>query len=229
MTPIYFPAHGNVSPQTISVNLDQDKTSDSVSPPSVAIQSAEHLSIFSGASKLPYIAAVHCYALTKDEGITVSQPLSQAPKLRTPKTNLEAPRYQIDFHGLSAYNIITDADKTIIRGMINRSKRGVFATHSRTYGIAAVQRMLPVLASDGASAEWYEGENPTPTGGPSTTDQKQALPRPAKRPRTASSGTSTPHQVATSTLASSSVTTVVQPSDTSTSHKRKKKEKKNNQ
>jgi hypothetical protein len=164
MTPIYLPVCGNISPQTISVNLHQDKTSDSVSPPSVAIQSAEHLSIFSGASNLPYIAAVHCYALTKDEGITVSQPSSQTDKLQAPKKDLEAPRYQIDFRGLSAYNI-TDADKSIIRGMINRSKKGVFATHPRTYGIAAVQRMLPVLASDGASAEWYKGENSTPTAG----------------------------------------------------------------
>jgi hypothetical protein len=65
--------------------------SDSVSPPSVAIHSAEHLSIFSGASKLPYIAAVHWYALTKNEGITVSQPSSQTDKLQTPKNDLEAP------------------------------------------------------------------------------------------------------------------------------------------
>jgi hypothetical protein len=196
-----------------------------VSPPSVAIQSAEHLSIFSGASNLPDIAAVHCYALTKDEGITVSQPSSQTDKLRAPNNDSEAPRYQIDFRGLSAYNIITDADKSIIRGMINRSKKGVFATHSRTYGIAAVQRMLPVLASDGASAEWYEGENPTSTVGPSTTDQEQALSRPPKRLRTASSGTATPYQVATSTFASSSVTAVVQPSDASTGHQTKKKKK----
>jgi len=184
VSPIYFPGRGNVSPQTISVNLDQDKTSDSVSPSSVAIQSAEHLSIFSGV-ELPYIAAVHCYALTKDEGITVYKPSSQTTKLRFREQNLEAPRYLLDFRGLSAYSIITDADKSIIQRMINRSKKGVFATHSRQYGIAAVQRMLPVLAGDGASTEWYGGDNPA---GPSTSGQEQALSRLAKRLRPASFG-----------------------------------------
>lgn len=66
-----------MSPQTISVILDQDKMSDSVSPSSVAIQSAEHLSIFSGARKLPYTAAVHCYAPIADQGIMVSKLSSQ--------------------------------------------------------------------------------------------------------------------------------------------------------
>ena len=135
-----------------------------MSPPSVTIQSAEHLSIFSGGSKFPYIAAVHCYALTKDEGIKVSQPSSPQTdsELQAPKKDLEAPRYQIDFRGLSAYNIIPDTDKSIIRKMINRSKKCVLATYPRTYGIAAAQRMFPVLASDEASAEWYKEENPTP-------------------------------------------------------------------
>jgi len=76
MSPIYFPERGNASPQTISVNL-QDRTSDSVSPSSVTIQFAD-------------IAAVHCYALTKDEGITVSKPSSeQTNKLRSRKKQLE--------------------------------------------------------------------------------------------------------------------------------------------
>ena len=176
---------------------------------------------------MPYIAAVHCYALTKDEGITVPKLSSQTEKLRAQKINLEAPRYQIDFRGLSAYSIITDADKSIIRGMVNRSKKGVFATHSRKYGISAVQRMLPVLASDGASAEWYEGNNPTPTAGPLPSGQEQALSRSAKRLRSASFEIATPHQVATSTFASSSVATVVQPSHTSTRHEKKKKKGKN--
>jgi len=149
---------------------------------------------------LPYIVVVHCYALTKDEGITVSQPSSQTDKLRNPKEDLEAPRYQIDFCGLSAYNILTDADKSIIQGMIKHSKKGVFSTHSRSYGIAALQRMLPVLASDGASADWYEGENPTPIAAP-------ALSPPPKRLRTAS-GSATPNHIATSTYdASTSAST----------------------
>ena len=76
MTPIYFSSLGNVSPKTISVNLDQDKTSKSANPLDVAIQSAEDLSIFSHGNKLPYFTAVHCYALTENEGITVTQPSS---------------------------------------------------------------------------------------------------------------------------------------------------------
>jgi hypothetical protein len=73
MAPIYFSSLGNVSPKTISVNLDQDKTGQSVIPSNVAIQSAEDLSIFSPGNKLPYIAAVHCYALTENEGIIVTK------------------------------------------------------------------------------------------------------------------------------------------------------------
>ena len=71
---------------------------------------------------------------------------------------------------------------------MDRSKKGVFTTHSRKYGIAAVQRMLPVLA-----AEWYEawGDNSTPPAGPSTSGQEQPLSRPAKR-RPVSFGTATP-------------------------------------
>jgi len=218
MTPIYFPERGNVSPQTIFVNLDQDKTSDSVSPPSVAIQSAEHLSIFSGASKLPYIAAVHCYALTKDEGIMVSKPSSQTEKLQARKNDLEAPRYQIDFRGLSAYTVITDADKSIIWRMLNRSKKGVFAAHSRKYGIAAVRRMLPVLSSDGASAEWYEGDNATPTAGPSTSGQEQALSRPAKRLRSAPSYSPSSGYIR---IRFPSVATVVQPSEAQATRRRR--------
>ena len=72
-----------------------------MSPPAIAIQSAEHLSIFLGASKLPYIA------LTKDEGILVSKLSSETEKLRAQKIDLEAPRYQIDFRGLSAYKMQT--------------------------------------------------------------------------------------------------------------------------
>ena len=76
MAPIYFSKLGNVSPKTISVNLDQDKTSQTVDPTNAAIQSVESLSIFSNGKKLPYIATVHCYALTENEGITVTMPSS---------------------------------------------------------------------------------------------------------------------------------------------------------
>ena len=54
MAPIYFSRFGNVSPKTISDNLDQDKTGQNVNPTTVAIQSAESLSIFSHYNKMPY-------------------------------------------------------------------------------------------------------------------------------------------------------------------------------
>jgi hypothetical protein len=112
MTPIYFSSLGNVSPKTISVNLDQDKTGQSVNPVNVATQSAEDLSIFSHGNKLPYIAAVHCYALTANQGITVTEPNSH--DLRNQMEDEEAPRYQIDFRGLSAYGNITNPVRTSI-------------------------------------------------------------------------------------------------------------------
>jgi hypothetical protein len=133
MTPIYFSTRGNVSPTTISVNLDQDKTGQSVNPAHVAIQSAEDLRIFSHGSKLPYIAAVHLYALTEDEGISVTEPISH--DLRNKEHDEEAPRYQIDFRGLSAYGNITDEIRAAIRTMIDRSKNAVFENHPREYGV----------------------------------------------------------------------------------------------
>ncbi len=155
MAPIYFSSLGNVSPRTISVNLDQDKTGQSVNPGNVAIQSAEDLSIFSHGNKLPYIAAVHCYTLKENQGITVTKPSPY--NLRNQINDEEAPRYQIDFRGLSAYGIITDAIRIAIRAMVNRSKNAVFNNHTRDYGIPSLRRMLPVLTEDPASTEWFGG------------------------------------------------------------------------
>ena len=155
MAPIYFSSLGNVSPKTISVNLDQDKTSQSMNPTNVPIQSAESLSIFSHGNKLPYITAVHCYALTENQGITVTMPSSH--DLRNQINDEEAPRYQIDCRGLSAYGNITDAVRIAIRMMIDRSKNAVFKDHSRDYGVASLWRMLPVLTADPASTEWFGG------------------------------------------------------------------------
>ena len=76
MAHIYFSSLGNVSPKTISMNLDQDIMSQVVDPTNVAIQSAESLSFFLHGNKLPYIAAIHCYALTENQGITVMMPSS---------------------------------------------------------------------------------------------------------------------------------------------------------
>ena len=155
MAPIYFSRRGNVSPKTISVNLDQDKTGQSVNPRNVAIQSAKDLSIFSHGNKLPYIAAVHCYALTENEGIIVTKPSPYT--LRNKGVDEEAPRYQIDFRGLSAYRNITDTVRLLIQGMIDHSKNAVFKKHSQGYGIPSLRHMLPVLTEDPASTEWFGG------------------------------------------------------------------------
>jgi len=176
MTPIHFPHLGNVSPKTISANLDQDKMGESVSPATVSIQSAERLSIFLQGMKLPYIAAVHCYALTDGQGISVFKPLAQTEKLRCQSDDLEAPRYQIDFCGLSAYASIEEADKSIILGMINHSKNAIFANHSREYGVASVRQMLPLLSRHPASKEWFQGSNQD-AAGPSSSP---VSPSPAK-------------------------------------------------
>lgn len=121
MAPIYFSRLGNVSPTTMSVNLDKDETSQSMDPAYVAIQSADSLDIFSQGNKLPYIAAVHCYALTENQGITVAE-----PNLGRETYDDEAPRHQIDFRGLSAYRNMTDGVSAAIRRMMKWPKNALF-------------------------------------------------------------------------------------------------------
>ena len=162
MAPIYFSKLGNVSPKTISVHLDQDKTGQNVNLNTVAIQSAESLpTFFSDGNNLPCIVAVHCYALstttTKKQGIFVTMPSpSSYPPHRDSKIDgFEAPRYQINFRGLSAYGNISEGVKTSIRRMINQSKNAVFSYHPREYGVPLLRRMLPVLTNDLESMEWF--------------------------------------------------------------------------
>jgi hypothetical protein len=155
MTPIYFPSLGPVSPQAMSANLDQDKTGQSTDPISVSIQSAEMLSIFSDGRKPPYIAAVHCYALTENQGLTVTQPSQN--NLRQKKIDVEAPRYQINFRGLAAYRNITDDVENVIQMMINHLKTALFDNHPRPYGVPLLRRMLPVLTQDSDSTLWFGG------------------------------------------------------------------------
>jgi len=157
MLPIYFSGPGGVSPKTISVNFDQDKTGQTVNPTVVSIQSAERLSFFSHGNKLPYIAAVHCYALTENEGITVG--VQNSHDLRNQTDDEEAPRYQIDFRGLGAYRNISDSEvlRTSIGRMIGHSINAVFNNHSREYGVPTLRRMLPLLTKDPASTEWFGG------------------------------------------------------------------------
>ena len=76
MFPIYFSALGNLSPKAMSVNLEQDRIGQSTTPDNTDILSAEALSIFSPGKRLPYIAVVHCYALTENQGIVIKQPSS---------------------------------------------------------------------------------------------------------------------------------------------------------
>jgi hypothetical protein len=123
MFPIYFSTLGNLSPKTMSANLEQDRIGQWITPDNASnsIQSAEALSIFSPGNRLPYIAVVHCYALTENQGINIKQPSSQ--ETDEIDEDLEAPRYQFGFRGLGAYRNITDSDKAIIRRMIGRSKR----------------------------------------------------------------------------------------------------------
>ena len=121
MFSIYFSTLGNLSPETMSANLEQNKIGQSITPDNADIQSAEALSIFSAGNRLPYIAVVHCYALTENQGINIKQPSSQ--ETDEIDEDLEAPRYQFGFRGLSAYRNITDSDKATIQRMIGHSKR----------------------------------------------------------------------------------------------------------
>ena len=155
MAPIYFSNLGAVAPITMSANLDQDKTGQSINPSNVEVQSAETLE---GGKKLPYIAAVHCYALTTNEGITVTNP---SPfNLRNANDDQEAPRYQIDFRGLAAYRNINNPIKIAIRRMINNSKNALFNQHPRLYAIPLLRRQQPVLAEDQDSMAWYTKKKP---------------------------------------------------------------------
>jgi hypothetical protein len=154
-TPIYFSRLGAVSPASMSVALDQDKAGQSLLPDNVGIQSAEALGIFSQGKPRPYIAAVHCYALTQDEGITATS--STSYNLPHPKRDQEAPRYQINFTGLAAYRIMTEAIEVAVRRMIDSSKNALFLQHPRKYGVPLVRQMLPVLYTDADSTAWCGG------------------------------------------------------------------------
>jgi hypothetical protein len=137
----------------MSVDLNQDKKGQTTKPDNAGTQRAEDLNVFQHGNKLPYIAAVHCYALTDDEGIFATQ---------TPVHNLrggdgEAPRYQIDFRGLAAYRGLTETNKDAIRSMINGSKNHLFKKHPRQYALDSLHQMLPALDGEPASTAWFGG------------------------------------------------------------------------
>jgi hypothetical protein len=153
--PIYFSKLGPVAPKTMSMNFEQDKTGLSEDPRTVGIQSAEILGLFSEGNMLPYIAAVHCYALTKDEKISVTTPISK--DLRRPAEDQAAPCYQIDFRGLAPYRNLTEPIKTHIRSMIDGSKNYLFNHHPRQFGLPVLRQMLPVLIGHSDATAWFGG------------------------------------------------------------------------
>jgi hypothetical protein len=57
--PIFFSSLGTVSPKSVSLALEQDKTGQLADPCTTDIQSAETLGLFSQGNKLPYIALIY--------------------------------------------------------------------------------------------------------------------------------------------------------------------------
>ena len=81
------------------------------------------------------------YALTADQGISVTQPSWYKNQIH----NEEAPRYQIGFRGLSAYGNITDAVRMKILAMINHRRNAVFNNHSRDVDSLRRSQMTELL------------------------------------------------------------------------------------
>ena len=152
--PIHFPEEGGLSAQSMSVVLDQDKTGQSENPTVVKAQSAETLELFSGDKTfLPYIDAVHCYALTTNQGITVTTPSPRA--VRFQQENLEAPRYRIDICGLDVYRGISRGLADNIRAMIDGTKDALFKHHPRQNAVPLLRQMQPLLNSQKEATAWF--------------------------------------------------------------------------
>ena len=93
---IYFSDQGKVGPTSMSVDLNQDKTGQTTTSHNASTQRAEDLNFFQHGNKLPYIAAVHCYGLTNDEGIFATQAAAAAAyNLKDGSGEAPAPCYQI--------------------------------------------------------------------------------------------------------------------------------------
>ena len=153
--PIFFSSLGPVSPKSVSLALEQDKTGQSADPRMTGIQSAETLDLFTQGNKLPYIAFVHCYGLTSNEGISVST--ASPHHLRYPDQDEEAPRYQINFRGLSACRDVTVPIGVEIQKIIDDSKNTLFKHHLRTYGLSSLRQMFSVLSRDLDTTLWFAG------------------------------------------------------------------------
>lgn len=151
----FFEPDRVVSERWMSMALEQDKTSQTEDPTCTGIQSAEVLGLFTQGQKLPYIAAVHCYALTRDQKISV--PTTAQDTHRWKSADEVAPRYQIDLSGLSPYRSLSDAKMDTIRTMINNTKNAVFKNHSRIETIDGVRMMLPLLNDHPYATAWIYG------------------------------------------------------------------------
>jgi len=154
---IYFSEEGKIGPRAMSVELNHDMTGRTTDPEDVDVQSAEQLEVFSHGNPLPYIAAVHCYALTDDEGLWAMQEADSLDLGGEVEDDEQAPRYQIDFRGLAAYGNITDADKEVIRSMMSGSRDYLFRSHWRRDALDLVRQMLPVLDCVPSSTAWLGG------------------------------------------------------------------------
>jgi hypothetical protein len=151
--PIYFPKSGPISPQTMSMQGNQYKTGIHADPLFAGIQDAKTLGYFSEGRQMPYIAAVHCFALTKKEGIDVTT--SNRYPHRHQERDKEAPRYQIHFLGLAAYRDISAHVKNDIHRMIDGSKDVLFKHHPRPYGLQLLRQMQPVLQGHEEATAWF--------------------------------------------------------------------------
>jgi hypothetical protein len=105
--------------------------------------------------KLPYIATIHCYGVTTDERVVA---YSRTCDLRAKTEDEAAPRYQIDFRGLSAYRGLTDPMKRDIRSIIDGSKNALFNNHPRKDGLDFVRQMLPLLNAHPSAMAWFKEE-----------------------------------------------------------------------
>jgi hypothetical protein len=154
--PIHFPGAGNLCAQSMSIILDQDKTGQSENPATVKAQSAETLRLFSGGkTSLPYIDAVHCYALTTNQDIIVTTPSPH--EVTFPQQNSEAPRYRIEIRGLDVYKDIPPGLAENIRGMIDGTKNALFKHHPRQNAIPILQQMKPLLNGQKETTAWFGG------------------------------------------------------------------------
>ena len=156
--PIFFRPQGEkISSESMSYVLDQDKAGVTADPQGITIQSAEKLNVFSGSTSLPYIAAVHCYALERDERLAVGG--TQRPNQNRPALtqNTAAPRYQINIRGLEPYRVLDPSTQAAIRSTINRTKSYLFEKHPRQYGVPVLRQMQPFLTGEPETSAWFGG------------------------------------------------------------------------